>query len=100
MFKTKHLLMKHNREEHEESISKCWYFESGECEYQDNCWFIHDTEVKDPIEFKCKSCDKIFKTKSEYLKHKKSYHTEMVTSCKRYVKGNCMYDDHTCWFIH
>ena len=24
----------------------------------------------------------------------------MVTSCKRYVKGNCMYDDHTCWFIH
>ena len=100
MFKTKHLLMKHSREEHEENTSKCWNFQSSECEYQDNCWFSHEKEEKDPIEFKCKSCEKNFKTKSEYLKHKKSYHTEMVPSCKRYVEGNCIYDDHTCWFIH
>ena len=92
--------MMHTKEEHPENISQCWNFEAGECEYNNNCWFSHHKNVNNPSEFKCKTCDLIFKRKSEYFKHKKMNHIETVKSCRGYIEGSCNYDDQNCWFRH
>ena len=41
-FQNKKDLMKHNKEKHLETLSSCWNFEAGSCEFEDNCWFKHD----------------------------------------------------------
>ena len=41
-FQNKKELMKHNKEKHLETLSSCWNFEAGSCDFEDNCWFKHD----------------------------------------------------------
>ena len=46
--------------------------------------------------FKCNICDKTFSDKSQFMKHRKTKHVEMVKSCKN---GECIYKNE-CWFRH
>ena len=43
VFELKRDLMKHSKMEHTKSLSICWNFEAGCCEYEDSfCWFAHE----------------------------------------------------------
>ena len=90
----------HNSDDHREHVSFCWNFQRGECDYKNNCWFIH--EKKDIIidKFKCVSCDKFFSNKAEFLRHKKLHHKEEVSICRQFEAGKCVFGDRMCWFIH
>ena len=93
-------LMKHKKERHIESISNCWSFTCGTCEFSDDkCWFKHSSkETSDKIE--CTICDDKFKTKSEFHRHKKQKHQRLVPQCKNNKNGACKYGEKFCWFSH
>ena len=71
--------MMHKTIEHIEQISICWDFTAGYCPFGDEkCWFRHT--VFPSTEVRCKICDDKFLTKSDYQKHKKQKHPELVPS--------------------
>ena len=100
IFETEKDMMVHNSNDHREHVSFCWNFQKGECEYKNNCWFIHEKKEIVIDEFKCVSCEKCFSKKADFLRHKKSHHKEKVSICKQYEAGKCVYGDKMCWFIH
>ena len=57
--------MLHNSDDHREHVSFCWNFQRGECDYKNNCWFIH--EKKDIIIDKFKIQNKFIKTEGKNL---------------------------------
>ena len=91
--------MMHKTLEHIEQISICWDFTAGYCPFGDEkCWFRHT--VFPSTEVRCKICDDKFLTKSDYQKHKKQKHPELVPRCNEVTNGNiCKYGIH-CWFKH
>ena len=100
-FQNKKELMKHNKEKHQETLSSCWNFEAGSCDFEDNCWFKHEKiELDKNRSFNCKKCEQEFKTRAELFKHKKLVHVETVPICTKFSSGNCAYEDSNCWFIH
>ena len=75
-YKSKCELMIHRKEYHPNSISICRYFLRGICTFEENIyWFSHKVEEKNiPTtlnEYKFSFCEKIFKRKAEFMKHKK-----------------------------
>ena len=102
-FKNKRDLMKHNKMEHRERLANCWRYASGNCQFGDDyCWFNHfisDVE-QEPIVIKCSWCDEVFKTQSDFLKHKKRNHKQFVPKCRNSYNGKCRYGDELCWFEH
>ena len=96
-------LMKHNKKKHEETLSKCWDFEAGTCEYKDDCWFKHGkqelSQRRDPDMFKCKFCDKQFLQRKHLMKHNKEKHEEMLKPCWNFKAGTCKFENN-CWFKH
>ena len=87
-------MMIHKKIKHREKINFCQNFNSSGCPFEDKkCWFLHtrNSEI-----FKCNICDKTFFEKSQFMKHRKTKHPEMVKTCKNY---ECIYDNE-CWFRH
>ena len=102
-FETKDDVMKHRKKTHKEKVKECIYFTAGKCHYGDElCWFIHSKtnkkQLDEDLEIKCKHCDKTFKLRSEFMQHRKRYHSEFVPVCNNFLNGNCEYL--TCWFKH
>ena len=102
-FETKDEVMKHRKKAHKEKVKQCIYFSAGKCHYGDElCWFNHSKSNQNPLdtesEIKCKHCDKTFKLRAEFMKHRKRYHPDFVPVCNNFTNGNCEYP--TCWFKH
>ena len=97
------LLMNHRKTEHP-SNKKCRYFQIDQCRFNaESCWYKHITEEEkesDQSQEKCNQCELYFKTKSDLMKHKKSIHSEKVTTCRNYRQGVCNNGDDNCWFSH
>ena len=90
--------MRHKKQMHTETVSTCWNYLVGTCEYGDQaCWFMHSEPVKSS-NMRCKICDKTFSNKPEYHIHRKQHHTALLTPCSN--AHNCKYGDELCWFAH
>ena len=75
-FDTKDCVMKHRKQVHKDKVKQCIFFIEGKCVYGDTlCWFIHKIDSQNPFqeatELKCKNCEKTFKTRSNFMNHKK-----------------------------
>ena len=98
-------LMTHKKKKHEEKVSKCWHYSNGECPFGDEtCWFRHEVNKEnyiqsDPKSIKCNLCDEFFKSKNEFMTHRKKNHEENVKMCNLFKKGHCTYHE-CCWFVH
>ena len=102
-FELKSEVMKHSKREHSKSVSICWNFLAGCCEYEDSfCWFVHEKTLVNMMctLLTCNICDLTFKSRQEYLKHRKLFHVEIVPECKKKMDGTCQYGDAKCWFKH
>ena len=89
-------LMKHNKMKHTESVSVCWNFVAGFCQYEDSfCWFAHEKAKVNMTQysFKCNICDLTFNSRPEFLKHRKLVHIDLVPECKNIKEGPCQYGD-------
>ena len=91
-------LMRHNKELHIETVSTCWNYALGTCEFgEQGCWFIHSEPLTSP-NMHCKLCDKNFPNKLTFHMHRKQYHTALVTPCAQI--DSCKYGEELCWFSH
>ena len=87
-------MMTHKKIKHREKINYCQNYNSNGCPYDDRkCWFLH---IRTSEAFECNICDQTFLGKSQFMKHRKSEHSEMVKTCKN---NECIYKNE-CWFRH
>ena len=96
-FDSKRMLMQHKKALHREKVNVCWHFSAGNCELGDElCWFIHseNSEETGVKEIKCHTCENIFYTTNNLMKHNKREHMDKVQMCKN--KDSCSYQN--CWF--
>ena len=49
---------------------------------------------------KCDFCGEFFMSRKALLFHNKSEYVEKVQVCWNYKKGNCLFGDSNCWFLH
>ena len=56
-------------------------------------WFLHSRKIET---FKCIICEETFSVKSEFMKHRKTLHPEMVKICQN---NQCNFENE-CWFRH
>ena len=42
----------------------------------------------------------MFETKTKMMVHRKSTHRELVSTCKNFLRNDCMFADKACWFLH
>ena len=100
-FKSKHDLMIHRKKAHEERVGQCSFFLEGTCTFGDECWYSHKINSRKRLtEYKCNICEKIFKLKSEFMKHRRNEHIESVPLCRDEKNGTCHFGKLKCWFIH
>ena len=103
VFELKSDIMIHSKMEHTKSVRVCWNFEAGCCEYEDSfCWFAHEKPKANMTQYnsKCNICDSTFKSRPEYLRHRKLFHVDIVPECIHHIEGACQYRDKNCWFKH
>ena len=101
-------LMDHRKDVHP-SKRKCWNYPDN-CKWGSSCWFVHPEEpmdidqspVKPPVHsfFKCNHCGETIKEHGDFMKHKKTKHSDMILPCENFLKGMCMRNEDTCWFKH
>ena len=108
-FRSYNDLMDHRRDDHNSGNIVCRYFKIGSCHYMDSdnggCWYIHkqtkhfeNSNTND--NFDCSSCDNVFKSRTDVMKHRLSDHTEEVPMCNSIAeKKKCAKNDR-CWFRH
>ena len=82
-FGTKWNLMYHRKSKHLNTVAFCRNKQEGHCPFADDmCWWNHVKKLDDNIE--CYICNETFKTKVDLMKHRKTNHIAMVTSCSRF----------------
>ena len=100
-------LMEHRRDVHKSGNKVCCYFKDGTCYFMDEekgkCWYLHTNEKilsnENCNEFECKSCDKIFISKSDVINHRKEKHEDKDPLCNDIKDGKvCLRS--RCWFSH
>ena len=101
-------LMDHRKDVHP-SKRKCWNYPDN-CKWGNSCWFVHPEEPMDidqsqekpPVHsfFKCNHCGETIKEHGDFMKHKKTKHSDMILPCENFLKGMCMRNEDTCWFKH
>ena len=108
-FSNKPDMMNHRKSMHPEIIKTCRRFLKGICAYADEiCWYGHslnkerasETSANIIAEFECKFCKKVFESKSEFMKHRKAKHPQVVKQCRDSASGSCRFSDEECWYIH
>ena len=100
-FTSKRDLMFHKKRDHIENVQICTNIRNGDCSFGNECWFRHDiNSTESPPEYNCNFCEETFKTKSEFMKHKKIKHFASVKKCENDLIGTCQYNYQKCWFIH
>ena len=68
MFHFKRELMIHSSNMHKENVAVCWNFQTGWCDYQNDCWFSHEEKEEN---IKCNFCETMFSNKADLYKHRK-----------------------------
>jgi hypothetical protein len=104
-FDNKESLMKHRKEAHAEKVQQCIFFSAGSCDYgEELCWFNHEKISNNPLkaatDLNCKICNKSFKIRSEFMRHRKHDHSETVPPCTNIQNGTCIFGPIKCWFRH
>ena len=88
-------LMKHKKVKHREKVAFCQHFNAGGCPFNDiKCWFLH---IRNNETFECNICNETFKSKTNFMHHRKLEHSEMVQICKN--NEYCVFK-RSCWFKH
>ena len=83
----------------------CRDFPKGVCPFTDSvCWYNHEENVHE-VEtvsnvFECNKCEEVFRSKSDFMYHKKAKHKNYVPECRNNLQGTCWFDEKNCWFIH
>ena len=70
--------------------------------YEETCWFQHEEHsIETNMEqgLICNICKETFKSRNEFMMHKRIQHEENVQTCKLIKKGNCTFN-RKCWFSH
>ena len=82
--------MKHSKRDHEKKTSVCSNFEIGVCNYEEkDCWFIHSKTML--VKLNCTLCEKTFLGRSEFFRHRKYNHPELVNKCRN--EERCKYEE-------
>ena len=98
-FETLQEVMKHKKNNHTNSVQHCKQFIENMCFYGDDCWFQHSESFrKSEPSFKCKFCDKKFRTHSTLRDHMKILHPQFVSNCNN--SSECKFGPKKCWFLH
>ena len=50
--------------------------------------------------FKCNTCENVFSTKDELMKHRKEHHAETVSNCRDRQRGYCKRKENKCYYSH
>ena len=94
------------KERHPHTIKTCKYFLMGKCDFPESvCWFNHTKDTSSPspqslLEFRCGFCDKVYRNKSQFMKHRKSDHEDSVPDCRDFKNECCNFSANECWFKH
>ena len=105
LFPSYRQLMNHRKSEHP-SNKKCRYFLQDQCKFNENvCWYSHEKNTKSEADVSssenaCNECDANFTSKKELMKHKKLVHKQNIQKCRKYLQGNCAFEEQICWFSH
>ena len=81
------------------NCNRCDYEAEDKYDLDAHRWTEHEDEEEDKS-IVCTFCDKIFTSLEHLMQHKKRKHTEKVSSCWKFVDGNCSFGDERCWFNH
>ena len=95
-------LMKHRKDDHPDIIKKCKYYCKGNCAIEDKiCWFSHEENNTQQLnDFKCRFCEKTFQEKLDFMMHRKTNHSQIVSKCRDYQLGRCNFSEYECWYKH
>ena len=107
-FITKFQFMTHRKLEHPELINICRYFLQGNCAFDDKiCWYSHkinkntSSQLAQTLkEFNCGFCKKVFKSKPDFMMHRKIEHAQNISKCKEELYGVCRFSSEECWYKH
>ena len=92
--------MNHRKSEHPTN-KVCRYFLLSQCKFDENvCWYSHEDKPKSQSENACNECDENFTKKNDLMKHKKMTHKKNVQRCRKYLQGNCSFEEAACWYSH
>ena len=99
-------LMNHRKMEHP-SNKKCRYYQTEACRFDsETCWYIHAIESPKGLyqnkgyDNSCDQCAKMFESKLDLMKHRKTEHSDKVAKCINFAQGNCSFTESSCWFMH
>ena len=99
-FDVKDELMYHIKYNHEKNMPLCKYFQEGSCNFSDDiCWYRHMKKNQVMSTFKCGYCGVDFKSKNEFMVHRKEKHQNQVKICIKYKNDKCEFDA-KCWYHH
>ena len=100
-FTSRGALMHHKKNNHEDNVAICWKYSTGNCTFSnDDCWFLHCESEQYTSEWKCSLCESKFICQSEFLRHRKHEHRNLVQMCRNVQDGTCIFGSLNCWFIH
>ena len=91
-------LMSHRKKKHIEIVPICRNFIKGTCHFE-NCWYKHERNAIETLNFKCGFCGKNFKNKNELMNHVKEKHDLKVKKCNNFMEGTCIFKE-KCWYKH
>ena len=100
--------MNHRKDSHVDIIKQCRYFARGDCAFEKVCWYRHgpldevnsQPENSSREDFKCTFCEQCFGDKSEFMKHRKFKHNQIIAKCRDFIQGSCRFNQEECWYSH
>ena len=95
-------LLSHRKSRHGETVAVCRKYLEGRCHFSsEKCWWNHkDKDQTKGTSVSCYVCSEMFETKTKMMVHRKSTHRELVSTCKNFLRNDCMFADKACWFLH
>ena len=84
--------MSHRKKKHIEIVPICRNYIKGTCHFE-NCWYKHDRNEIETLNFKCGFCGKNFKNKNELMNHVKEKHDSKVKKCNNFMEGTCIFKE-------
>ena len=58
------------------------------------------TKLNHLQKYTCNLCDKVFKSKPEFMTHRKKNHNNVVKRCLNDRNATCSFSYETCWYNH
>ena len=96
-------LMNHRKSVHP-SNKRCRNFLADGCSFKEECWYLHGEISSKPEDtfdnFKCDLCEKAYKGRTTFMRHKKLIHPQSVPYCEKFSVGKCSRGEKECWFDH